>query len=470
MFRRAVAFVLIAMAPLLTVGAASAQASGPVYIVQPGDSLSSIAASFNVSLDALMQSNGITDPDRLAVGQELIIPGLEGITGVLDTEYINFGDTYTGLLRRTQIPQDLLTRLNHLVSPTEFYVGARMIIPAAQSESQSMQRFTPSAGETLFEQAVRHDTDVWTLTRLNQLAGTWASLSGDVLFARGGSTDEPASGLPSAFLSAEFRDLPIRQGGTAVITVKTQTGVTLGGVLVDHELHFFAGDSGNQIAIQGLHALLEPGVYPVRLDADTPDGTRQSFEQMVLIISGNYSPEVIPVNDPATIDPAVTEPELARVSAVVSSSTATRLWQGIFQIPVAPPGRGCIKDWFGRPRTYLAQGTDLQLSGFHSGVDFGICSETNPFDIYAAASGIVVFAGPLTVRGNATIIDHGWGIFTGYWHQEEIYVNVGDTVQAGQLIGKIGDTGRVTGPHLHWEVWANGVQVDPLDWLDQVYP
>ncbi|HOD06383.1 MAG TPA: M23 family metallopeptidase, partial [Anaerolineaceae bacterium] len=62
------------------------------------------------------------------------------------------------------------------------------------------------------------------------------------------------------------------------------------------------------------------------------------------------------------------------------------------------------------------------------------------------------------------------GIYSGYGHQSESYVKEGDIVEAGQLIGLIGNTGRVTGPHLHWEVWANGVQVQPLDWLAQSYP
>jgi murein DD-endopeptidase MepM/ murein hydrolase activator NlpD len=61
-------------------------------------------------------------------------------------------------------------------------------------------------------------------------------------------------------------------------------------------------------------------------------------------------------------------------------------------------------------------------------------------------------------------------VYSGLWHQEEIYVAVSDRVEAGQLIGKIGATGRVTGPHLHWEVWANGIQVNPLQWLEEVFP
>ena len=83
---------------------------------------------------------------------------------------------------------------------------------------------------------------------------------------------------------------------------------------------------------------------------------------------------------------------------------------------------------------------------------------------------MVVFTGLKTVRGNATIIDHGQGIYSGLYHQAEIYVSVGEQVTAGQLIGKIGDTGRVTGSHLHWDLWVNGIQVNPTPWLNEIFP
>ena len=82
----------------------------------------------------------------------------------------------------------------------------------------------------------------------------------------------------------------------------------------------------------------------------------------------------------------------------------------------------------------------------------------------------MVFTGALTVRGNATVIDHGWGVYTAYAHQTEVHVSEGDWVETGQVIGLVGETGRVTGPHLHWEVIVGGVQVDPMYWLSQAYP
>jgi len=74
------------------------------------------------------------------------------------------------------------------------------------------------------------------------------------------------------------------------------------------------------------------------------------------------------------------------------------------------------------------------------------------------------------VRGNATVIDHGWGVYTGYWHQSVSQVNVGDRVETGQVIGFNGSTGRVTGPHLHWELWVGGFQADPLQWTETEFP
>ena len=78
---------------------------------------------------------------------------------------------------------------------------------------------------------------------------------------------------------------------------------------------------------------------------------------------------------------------------------------------------------------------------------------------------MVVLAEPLTVRGNAVILDHGRGVFTGYWHLSEIKVEADQVVNAGDVLGLVGTTGLSTGAHLHWELRIDGVAVDPMQFL-----
>lgn len=454
--------LLFIILTLLATQPAAAQASGPIYIVQSGDTLWSIAARFNVTVDELMSANSLVNAN-LQVGQQLVIPGLEGLTGFLNTEVVGFGDSLRGLARRNQAPVSLLQRLNRIISPSELYVGVSLIVPQQEGVIKLDASATPAKGETLLELAVRQNSDPWTLAALNKLNGTWDALPGDSLYSANGAGSQTASGLPPVFISAEVRSLPLKQGGTAQIIVRASEGAALGGFLVDRSLHFFDMGDGRQAALQGVHALLEPGVYPLHLDATLPDGSIQSYEQMVLVASGNYPLTSLTV-DPATLDPSVTEPENQKILSIAAPITPQKYWQAPFILPV--DSQFCIKDWFGGRRSYNSG----LYSGFHSGIDYGICSETKPYDIYAPAPGMVVLSEKLFVRGNATIIDHGQGVYSGFWHQEESYVSIGDLVTAGQLIGKIGGTGRVTGPHLHWEIWVNGIQVDPLDWLDVQIP
>jgi len=461
---------LISFSLLLTLAASIftqpvfAQGTGPVYIVQAGDTLSYIATRFNVTVDELMEANPNIDPNFLSQGQEIIIPGLEGVSGVLETEIISFGDSLRSLSRRTQVSDEQLIKLNRLISPTELYVGISLIIPQQENQSSLNTRIAVTPGESLLELAIKQNSDPWTLSTLNKLSGTWETIPADILYSRAGNSEAHATGLPSTFQSASIEPLPLVQGGTEVIKVETQNDVSLSGMLVDHPLRFFQ-DGNTHIALQGIYALLEPGVYPLRMEAALPDGTKQSYEQMVLLTAGGYLKEDIPLNDPSTLDPSVTEPELRQIVSVTEPATSPRYWNGIFLSPAAYPD--CFTSRYGTRRTYKVLNSDIEVSGFHTGLDF--CGGEG-LQIFAPAAGKVVFAAPLTVRGNATIIDHGWGVYSGFWHQSQILVNVGDTIQAGQVIGLVGGTGRATGAHLHWEVWVNGVQVNPLDWLSQVYP
>lgn len=102
------------------------------------------------------------------------------------------------------------------------------------------------------------------------------------------------------------------------------------------------------------------------------------------------------------------------------------------------------------------------LTAFHKGLDF-VADVGTP--IYAAADGIVTEAEKTPDYGNILKIDHGFGLDTRYAHLSAFLVKVGDRVSKGQLIAKVGSTGRSTGPHLHFEVRLNGVPLDPRKYL-----
>lgn len=443
------------------------QTEGPVYIVQEGDSLWDISLRFGVSLNDLQNANGIGDASQVAVGARLVIPGLEGIQGVLVTETVPYGETLRSLSRLYQASEEILVRLNHLSSPAELYAGATLVVPDRSETALPEQRARLNPGQSLLELAVLRGANPWELVAMNQLSGTVSALAGDVLRAPGGpaADEQPVEpgALPEAIQAVGLKPSPMAQGKTAVIEVSGQAGLILSGSLAGSELHFFPQKDGQYFALQGIHAMAEPGLYPLTLSGTLPDGAEFTFSQAVFVRVGGYRFDPGLIVSPETIDPAVTRPEDAQWTALAGPVTAEKLWQGIFQSPAPPEFKECWPSVFGSRRSYNGS----PYSYFHTGLDF--CGGVGT-KIFAPAGGKVVFAGPLTVRGNATMIDHGWGVYTGYMHQDQLLVKAGEIVEAGQVIGLVGGTGRVTGPHLHWEVWAGGVQVEPLDWMEQEYP
>ena len=104
----------------------------------------------------------------------------------------------------------------------------------------------------------------------------------------------------------------------------------------------------------------------------------------------------------------------------------------------------------------------LKVYKLHTGIDIA-GSGCNGAKVVAANSGTVITAKYSTAWGNHIIIDHGGGIVTLYAHSSKLLVKVGDKVEKGQEIMKVGTTGYSTGPHLHFEIRENGKSVNPLD-------
>ena len=158
-------------------------------------------------------------------------------------------------------------------------------------------------------------------------------------------------------------------------------------------------------------------------------------------------------NVPSAQFTARRQPELARIVAARQVETGSLGWRQDFVWPVT----GRISGRFGSQRVYRGE-----PGSYHSGIDIATGASGTPY--VAPADGVVVLAteAPFTLEGNLLIIDHGMGLNSAFLHSSELLVREGERVRQGQPIGRIGATGRATGPHLHWALMWRGARLDPL--------
>ncbi|MHB8626396.1 MAG: M23 family metallopeptidase [Aggregatilineales bacterium] len=142
--------------------------------------------------------------------------------------------------------------------------------------------------------------------------------------------------------------------------------------------------------------------------------------------------------------------EADRLQTAYNIITPARFWEGQFTLPL----KGALLSPFGSVRQYNGKVTNR-----HSGQDIHAGLGT---PVLASASGQVVLARLMDIHGNNIVIDHGWGVYSEYAHLFVLYVVPGQFVLQGQIIGLSGNTGRSTGPHLHWEMAVNSILVNPV--------
>jgi murein DD-endopeptidase MepM/ murein hydrolase activator NlpD len=149
---------------------------------------------------------------------------------------------------------------------------------------------------------------------------------------------------------------------------------------------------------------------------------------------------------------ALRRPEIARIEAARAKQTDAEGWRQDF----VWPAKGRLSGRFGSQRVYRGE-----PGAYHSGLDVAGATGT-PF--VAPADGVVILAAekPFTLEGNLLMIDHGMGLNSAFLHCSQLLVREGERVKQGQVIGRIGATGRATGPHLHWSLKWNDARIDPI--------
>lgn len=184
---------------------------------------------------------------------------------------------------------------------------------------------------------------------------------------------------------------------------------------------------------------------------------KSSQKILIQSLEGNYSKEKITVATQKVFPPKTVleriQKEVKEANAIYTHFTPEVLFNGAFNHPLESP----ITSPYGGARVF-----NEKLASYHSGTDFRASTGT---PIKASNAGIVKIAKNRYYAGNSVVIDHGFGIYSQYYHLSKLKVKVGQRVKKGQIIGLSGATGRVSGPHLHFGIFAGGKQVDPLDFI-----
>ena len=185
----------------------------------------------------------------------------------------------------------------------------------------------------------------------------------------------------------------------------------------------------------------------------------KSLQYDLLGDEGEYKKELLQVAQNKVTPPKEVleriRKELNEANAIYATYTDKALFEGKFILPL----QAIITSDYGTARVF--NGT---LMSYHSGTDFRAAIGT---PVVAANDGIVRIAKDRYYAGGSVIIDHGYKIFSQYYHLSQLKVKVGQKVKKGEVIALSGDTGRVTGAHLHFGIFAGGTQVDPLDFIEK---
>ncbi|MBL8153774.1 MAG: M23 family metallopeptidase [Anaerolineae bacterium] len=261
----------------------------------------------------------------------------------------------------------------------------------------------------------------------------------------------PTTTLTEERATVEFFFAALAQGETGLIHI---SGSGLAGArlrYLNDLIEFFPAPDG----FYGLLAInmeQTPRVSDLDILAWYDDGTRQTINTQFEVTLGRFIKQDVTIaQDKAyLVDPEIERSELARLESIFAKVTTERLWDTSgFVMPI--PG-GELTSPFGAFRTF-----NQSMQTRHTGWDI---RATLGQPVLASASGTVVYAGFMDIRGNIVIIDHGFGVFTTYCHFSQVHVTRGQTITAGQVLGTVGNTGRTSGPHFHWEVAVNGSFVD----------
>jgi murein DD-endopeptidase MepM/ murein hydrolase activator NlpD len=253
-----------------------------------------------------------------------------------------------------------------------------------------------------------------------------------------------------------------KQGQILVVNVPTDGGVTgVEGTFLGRSLSFFPDPRFEEpkgfVGLLGIDLQDEPGIHELTVKVQAGEQS-QTLTHRVQVLKEKFQVErlTLPKNK-VDLDEkhlARWQAEQAQVKEMLAHDSHTKFWQAGFVEPVSGKRTGI----FGSVRIMNGQARNP-----HNGEDIGAPLGT---EVVATNDGIVRLTVDHVFSGKGVFLDHGLGLYSMYFHLSEVLVKEGDVVKTGEIVGKVGATGRATGPHLHWGVKLNGARVNPYALLD----
>ena len=258
-------------------------------------------------------------------------------------------------------------------------------------------------------------------------------------------------------LAIELPEVASVPGGVAVIELpayETPPRATLNGKPV-----MVLANGSNYTAVVGLPLATKPGTHTLNIK----DASGKVVTRNFTVTDKTYQSQHITIKNKRMVNPEKRDMErIGREQRQIKKALASWHEHSPETLRFLLPVEGPVSSPFGLKRFFNEQARNP-----HSGLDLAAAEGT---PIKAPASGRIADTGDFFFNGNTVFIDHGQGLVTMYCHMSHIDVEPGQEVAAGEVIGAVGKTGRVTGAHLHWGVSLNDARVDPMLFLKQLPP
>lgn len=256
-----------------------------------------------------------------------------------------------------------------------------------------------------------------------------------------------------------FETLP--QGGVGLVNVTGDGLTNVRASFLDNIVTFFPIEDEGYYGLLAAGMSQNPGTTTLDLVALRDSGASVTFNIEIRIAVGAFIRETVTVPDTLSylLSPEIERAEFSRMDAVVDTVTEAVLWDATrFNLPIDSQ----LTSPFGAFRVF-----NETLESRHTGWDLQATLGT---PVRAMGAGRVAYAGLMDIRGYEVLIDHGYGVFSGYSHFSQVHVTQGQEVTAGQIIGLVGNTGRTSGAHFHWEVMVNGYWINSADFIQMWMP